>query len=160
MKIEVSIADYLDDQHSVDIGYLLNCYAEDPMGGGTSLPDHIKENLSAELSKVPSAFSVICYVDGEPAGLINCFEAFSTFKCKPLVNIHDVVVEKNFRGLGVSQLMLAKVEERAKEKGCCKVTLEVLESNKVAQNSYMKFGYDGYELDPKMGKALFWQKLI
>jgi hypothetical protein len=60
MKIEVSIADYLDDQHSVDIGYLLNCYAEDPMGGGTSLPDHIKENLSAELSKVPSAFSVIC----------------------------------------------------------------------------------------------------
>jgi ribosomal protein S18 acetylase RimI-like enzyme len=102
----------------------------------------------------------VYYVDGEPAGLINCFEAFSTFKCKPLVNIHDVVVEKNFRGLGVSQLMLAKVEERAKEKGCCKVTLEVLESNKVAQNSYMKFGYDGYELDPKMGKALFWQKLI
>ena len=144
----------------MDIGNLLNEYAEDPMGGGESLPDDVKQNLSAELSKVPSAFSVICYVNGKAAGLTNCFEAFSTFKCKPLLNIHDVVVKKEFRGLGISQMMLAKVEETAKEKGCCKVTLEVLEGNKVAQNAYIKFGYSDYELDPKMGRALFWQKLI
>jgi ribosomal protein S18 acetylase RimI-like enzyme len=160
MKIDILIANYLDPLHSADIGDLLNCYAEDPMGGGEPLSDYVKKNLSAELSKVPSAFSVICYVDGKAAGLTNCFEAFSTFKCKPLLNIHDVVVKKEFRGLGISQLMLAKVEERAKQHGCCKVTLEVLESNLVAQKAYIKFGYSGYELDPEMGKALFWQKEI
>jgi ribosomal protein S18 acetylase RimI-like enzyme len=158
MKIDVLIADYLNSQHAEDIGYLLNNYAEDPMGGGTPLSDHVKQNLAKELSKVPHALSVICYVGDKPAGLINCFEAFSTFKCQPLINIHDIVVVKAFRGLGISQRMLTKVEEKAKEKGCCKITLEVLEGNEIARNSYMKFGFDGYELDPKMGKALFWQK--
>lgn len=158
MKIEVLIAEYSKDKHSKDIAYLLNAYAEDPMGGGSPLPDNVRNNLAKELSKLPHAFSVICYVNDKPAGLINCFEAFSTFKCQPLINIHDIVVISEFRGVGVSQSMLAKVEEQAKEKGCCKITLEVLEGNKVARNAYMKFGFDGYELDPKMGKALFWQK--
>jgi len=56
--------------------------------------------------------------------------------------------------------MLKKVEDIAKEKGCCKLTLEVLDGNKAAQNAYTKFGFGGYELDPVMGKALFWQKSI
>ena len=158
MKIEVLRADYLNAQHAEDIGYLLNNYAEDPMGGGAPLSCHVKNNLAKELSKLPHALSVISYVNDKPAGLINCFEAFSTFKCQPLINIHDIVVINEFRGLGISQLMLSKVEGIAKEKGCCKITLEVLEGNEIARNSYLKFGFDGYELDPEMGKALFWQK--
>jgi ribosomal protein S18 acetylase RimI-like enzyme len=160
MNVEIMIADYLNKQHADDIAYLLNNYAKDPMGGGAPLSDFIKQNLALELSKIPHAFSVMCYVDGKPAGLINCFEAFSMFKCKPLINIHDIVVVKEYRGFGISQSMLTKVEERAKEKGYCKITLEVLEGNEIARNSYIKFGFDGYELDPKMGKALFWQKVI
>jgi len=158
MKVNVLVADYLNSQHAQDIGYLLNCYAEDPMGGGEPLSENVKTNLANELSKLPHAFSVICYVDDKPAGLINCFEAFSTFKCKPLINIHDIVVVGEFRGVGICQKMLASVEKVAKEKGCCKITLEVLEGNEVARNSYLKFGFDGYELDPEMGKAMFWQK--
>jgi len=37
---------------------------------------------------------------------------------------------------GISQMMLEKVEEIAKEKGCCKITLEVLSNNEVAKSSY------------------------
>jgi len=160
MKIDLLIADYFDKQHAVDLGYLLNSYAEDPMGGGTSLPARIVENIAVELARLPHAFSVICYVDGTPAGLANCFEGFSTYQCKPLVNIHDLVVVKEFRGLGISQLLLRKIEEIASNKGCCKITLEVLEGNQAAQKSYIKYGFAGYQLDPKMGKALFWQKAI
>ncbi len=160
MNIEVKIADYLDKEQAIDIGYLLDAYSQDEMGGSQSLSDSLKSNLANELSKLPHAFSVICYVNNKPAGLVNCFEAFSTFKCKPLINIHDVIVVNKFRGLGLSQRMLSKVEEIAKSKGCCKITLEVLEGNKVAQKSYIKFGFAGYELDPVMGKALFWQKNV
>jgi len=131
MKVNVLIADYLNEQHAKDIGFLLNCYAEDPMGGGVSLPEHTKVNLAKELAKLPHAFSVICYINDKPAGLINCFEAFSTFKCQPLINIHDIVVVSENRGLGICQKMLSKVESLAKEKGCCKITLEVLEGNNV-----------------------------
>lgn len=160
MNIEVLLVDYSNEQHSTDIAYLLNCYAIDSMGGGTPLSSFVVENLATELSKLPHAISVICYVDGEPAGLVNGFEGFSTFKCKPLINIHDVMVLNEFRALGISQRMLAKIEEIAKEKGCCKMTLEVLEGNKAAQNAYSKYGFDGYQLDPANGKALFWQKLL
>ena len=160
MNIEIKIADYLDKEQAADIGCLLDAYSKDQMGGSRPLSGSVKSNLANELAKLPHAFSVICYVDNKAAGLVNCFEAFSTFKCKPLINIHDVIVINEFRGLGLSQRMLSKVEEIAKSKGCCKITLEVLEGNKAAQNSYMKFGFAGYELDPIMGKALFWQKNV
>jgi len=158
MNFEVKIDDYSNEQQATDIVYLLDAYSQDQMGGSQPLAESVKSNLVNELSKLPHAFSIICYVNDKPAGLVNCFEAFSTFKCKPLINIHDVVVIKEFRGLGLSQCMLSKVEEIAKSKGCCKITLEVLEGNDVARKSYIKFGFDGYELDPIMGKALFWQK--
>jgi ribosomal protein S18 acetylase RimI-like enzyme len=74
--------------------------------------------------------------------------------------MHDVTVDSEFRGLGLSTKMMEKVESVAKERGACKITLEVLEGNKVAQNSYTKFGFSGYELDPEMGKAIFWEKII
>jgi ribosomal protein S18 acetylase RimI-like enzyme len=158
MKIEVLTLNYQDPQHAQDLLFLLDNYALDPMGGATALSQTVKGNLATELAKLPHAFSVICYVDDKPAGLVNCFEAFSTFKCKPIVNIHDVVVSNEYRGLGLSQKMLQHVESIAIEKGCCKITLEVLEGNQVAKNAYIKFGFAGYELDPKMGKALFWEK--
>jgi ribosomal protein S18 acetylase RimI-like enzyme len=160
MNIEILLADYSNEQQCADILSLLNDYALDPMGGGKALSSFTSENLIPELSRIPHAISIICYVDEEPAGLINCFEGFSTFKCKPLINIHDVVVLNKFRSLGISQAMLAKVEEIAQERDCCKMTLEVLEGNEVAKNAYLKYGFDAYELDPKNGKALFWQKLL
>lgn len=158
MTADIFIADYADLQQAADIGYLMNCYSEDPMGADAPLPADIRDGLAAALLQVPRAFSVLCYVGGKPAGLVNCFEGFSTFKCKPLINVHDVIVLSGFRGQGVSHLMLDKVEECARDRGCCKITLEVLEGNIPAQKSYSKLGYAGYELDPKMGKAMFWQK--
>jgi ribosomal protein S18 acetylase RimI-like enzyme len=160
MKIEVLRADYLDARHAADLVYLLNCYAQDFMGGGTPLSAETQQNLASELARLPHAFSLLCYVDDVPAGLVNCFESFSTFKCKPLINIHDIAVVSEFRGLGISQRMLDEVEKIAKEKGCCKITLEVLEGNEPARAAYLKYGFDGYELDPVLGKAMFWQKMI
>lgn len=158
MTTDVVLVDYHNPQQASDLVELLNHYALDPMGGGAALPDAIKQNLASELAKRPFAFSLICYVDGEPAGMTNCFEGFSTFKCKPLINIHDLAVHPDYRGGGVSQAILEAVEKIATEKGCCKITLEVLAGNDIAKNAYIKFGFEGYELNPQMGSALFWQK--
>jgi len=160
MNIEVVKADYRDEKQAKEIAFLLNAYATDPMGGGKPLSNHVMNNISGELSKLPHAFSVIAYVDSRPAGLANCFEIFSTFLCRPLVNVHDIVVLQEFRGLGLSHKILAKIEQIALEKGCCKLTLEVLSANNAARASYEKFGFKNYELDPALGHALFWQKLL
>ena len=160
MAIELVRIDYNNEQHGRDLVFLLNAYAVDPMGGGEPLTDFVTENLAQTMAQQSNVFSVICYLDGKPAGLINCMEGFSTFNCAPLVNIHDVVVLPEYRGKGLAEQLFSEVEEIAREKRCCKITLEVLEGNQVAQKAYRKFGYSGYELDPKMGQAVFWQKKL
>ncbi len=139
---------------------LLDHYARDPMGGGTPLPEQVKQDLIPQLKKRSDYLGVLAFVDDNPAGLINAFEGFSTFTARPLLNIHDVIVASEFRGKGLAQRMMSKLEELARERGCCKLTLEVLSNNTVAQNAYRKFGFGAYELDPEAGQALFWQKSI
>lgn len=160
MNIEVKIVDFGDAEQAEQLLYLLNEYALDPMGGGAPLSEHVRMNLACELAKRDFATSFIAYVDGKPAGLVNCIEAFSSFACAPLINVHDLVVLSDFRGYGLSQMLLEKVEAFAREKDCCKITLEVLQGNEIARNAYQKFGFAGYELNPKMGSALFWQKAL
>ncbi len=160
MTIDLIIADYKNIQHAKDLMMLLNAYALDPMGGGEALAVDVQKNLIATLSERNDVFTVLCYVDGEPAGIINCVEGFSTFNCKPLINIHDCGVLDKFRGLGISLKMFAKVEDIAKQRGCCKLTLEVLQGNEVAKGAYKKLGFSGYELDPSLGHALFWEKKL
>jgi ribosomal protein S18 acetylase RimI-like enzyme len=160
MNIKIIKVDYSSDKQKNELSLLLNSYAEDLMGGSKSLEEYVINNVANELAKRPHAFSVICYVDKKAAGLVNCFELFSTFNCKPLINIHDVIVLKEYRGKGLSHKMLKKVEEIAIEKRCCKLTLEVLSNNEIARSSYKKFGFSAYELDAEAGSALFWDKQL
>jgi ribosomal protein S18 acetylase RimI-like enzyme len=60
----------------------------------------------------------------------------------------------------LSQALLRKVEEIAVARGCCKLTLEVLAGNRRAKAAYDRFGFSAYELDPELGAAVFWQKIL
>jgi ribosomal protein S18 acetylase RimI-like enzyme len=160
MTVNIFLADYTNIQQANDLILLLDSYAKDPMGGGTGLPDNVKENLIKTLIKRNDVFTILCYIDEQPAGLINCIEGFSTFNCKPVMNIHDVMVLEQFRGLKLSAKMLTEVEALASFRGCCKLTLEVLAGNDIAKKAYQRFGFSGYELDPKLGNAQFWEKKI
>ncbi|MET1257274.1 GNAT family N-acetyltransferase [Aliikangiella maris] len=158
MSIRCEIIDYNNPQQAADLVMLVNAYAVEPTGGGEALPQYVKDSLASELAKRDFAFTIIAYVDDQPAGVANCFEGFSTFKAKPLINIHDIAVLKSFRGQKIATRLLEKIEEVARSRHCCKITLEVLEKNQIAKAAYIKFGFEGYELDPEMGKALFWAK--
>ena len=153
-------ADYHNVRHADAIVYLLDNYAREPMGGGKPLQSEVKENLVASLANLPHAFSVLCYVADKPAGLANCFFGFSTFTCKPLVNVHDITVHQDFRGLRLSQVMLSFIEEYAVRKGCCKLALEVLQGNQIAHSAYTKFGFVPYELEAAHGKTMFMEKSV
>ena len=159
-NMNVIRVDYHHEQQASDLVSLLDSYARDPMGGGEPLTQFVKDNLALELSKREFGLSLIAYVDNQPAALLNAFEGFSTFACKPLFNVHDIIVLESFRGLQLSQLLLQELEKIAQAKDCCKITLEVLERNPIAQQAYSKAGFAGYELDPQMGKAMFWQKKL
>jgi ribosomal protein S18 acetylase RimI-like enzyme len=158
--IEIVESNYTKDRHEKIIIELLDGYATDIMGGGVPLPDNVKANLVDELEKRDAIHTVIAFVDGRPVGLAISIEGFSTFACKPLLNIHDVFVSPNFRGRGIAKMMLTKVEEIALRMGCCKLTLEVLENNRVGKALYKSFGFAAYELDPRQGRAILLEKKL
>jgi GNAT superfamily N-acetyltransferase len=158
--IRVLRADYANPAHASALVSLLDAYASDPAGGGEPLSDYAKTHLVPSLAARPQAYSVMAF-DGEtPVGLVNCIEGFSTFACKPLVNVHDVAVLASHRGQGVAAQMLALAETLAIERGAVKLTLEVLSGNISACKLYERLGFAGYQLDPSMGTASFMQKWL
>jgi len=158
--LEIVEADLSNSIHHKDFIDTLNIYAIDPMGGGEGLSGYAKLNLASALNGRKNTYVFLAYLDKKAAGLIICMEGFSTFSCKPLLNIHDLVVDPKYRGQGISRMLLKAAEKMASNLNCCKLTLEVLEGNEIARAAYSSFGFDGYELDPKMGKALFLEKKL
>lgn len=146
--------------HASALVQLLDAYAQDPAGGGEGLSAFAKMHLVQALAARPQAFSVLAFDGDQPVGLINCIEGFSTFACRPLVNVHDVAVLASHRGQRVGEQMLALVDEIARERGACKLTLEVLQGNASAVKLYERVGFAGYQLDPAMGRAQFFQKWL
>jgi len=133
------------------------------MGGGEPLSEFVRTHLVSALAARPQAFSVLAFGgadDAHPVGLVNCMEGFSTFACRPLVNVHDVAVLPGHRGQRVAEKMLALVEEIARERDACKLTLEVLQGNTGAIRLYNRVGFANYQLDPAMGQAQFLQKWL
>ncbi|MDP2371242.1 GNAT family N-acetyltransferase [Rhodoferax sp.] len=163
LAIRVCQADYGRADHAQAVLGLLDAYARDPMGGAEALSDFAKANLVAALAARPQAYSVLAFGGAQgdtPVGLVNCIEGFSTFACRPLVNVHDVVVLDSYRGQRVAESMLALAEQIARQRGACKLTLEVLQGNTAAVRLYQRVGFANYQLDPAMGHAQFWQKWL
>ena len=158
--LTIARVDYADPAQGAELFRLLDHYARDPAGGGKALDPARKDTLLTGLAATPNAFSLLAFLDGKAVGLANCFTGFSTFAMKPLVNIHDVVVHADVRGRGIGRALFAAIEAEARSLGAAKVTLEVLSGNEPAKALYHALGYGDYVLDPHMGQALFWQKVL
>jgi ribosomal protein S18 acetylase RimI-like enzyme len=158
--ISVVRADYGNPVHASALVQVLNAYASEPAGGSHPLSAFVRENLLAALAARSQAYSVLAFDGDEPVGLVNCIEGFSTFACRPLVNVHDVAVVASHRGQRIGAQMLAMAECIAIERGAVKMTMEVLSGNSPALALYTRLGYQGYQLDPRMGTAQFMQKSL
>ncbi|MEM9587796.1 MAG: GNAT family N-acetyltransferase [Planctomycetota bacterium] len=159
-SLRIRRVDYRDPTVAAQLVDLLDDYARSPGGGGQPLSDEVKQALPERLAEFSGAFSFIAYLNDRPVGLINCLTGFSTFKAMPLMNVHDVTVRSEFRGNGIARELFRAAEQEAVARGCCKVTLEVLENNTIARQAYQRLGYAAYELDPQFGHALFMEKAL
>ncbi len=160
MNLSIKAVDFQQRVHRDALIMLLDAYAQDPMGGGEPLAAEVKARLCDDMAARPTVASFIAWLDGTPVGLVNCVEGFSTFKSRPLMNIHDLVVLPGHRGAGIGQALMQAAQTHAQARGCCKLTLEVLTGNQRAWRSYEQFGFEPYTLDPAAGQASFMQKWI
>ena len=134
---------------------LLNDYMNDPMGNNRSMRKELAPRIISGLKKHTGFLGFFVMADDQFAGLANCNVNFSTFQAKPLINIHDLIVAPEFRGIGVGQFMLNGVISYASQNGYCRINLEVREDNISAKSLYKKLGFD--DCVPKM---MFWEKKL
>ena len=150
--------DYAHASECAELLTLLDNYARDPMGGGAPLNEYSKSNLASSLATIPGALSLLARIDGKAVGFSNCFQGFSTFACKPVLNIHDIAVEPAYRGRGIAHALLDAIAEHARDLGCCKITLEVLVGNAKAKNVYTDAGFNPAAMKEQHGPYEFWDK--
>jgi ribosomal protein S18 acetylase RimI-like enzyme len=159
-EVDIVEADLNHPDHQQWVLDLVDAYATDPMGNGQPLPAKVKRNLIPGLRKHPTTLIFLALVQNEPVGIAVCFIGFSTFAARPLINIHDLAVLPVQRGLGIGRRLLEAVEHTARDMGCCKVTLEVLENNHRALRVYAAAGFARATYTEEAGPALFFAKQL
>ena len=135
-------ADLTDPADARGLVEVLDSYAADAMGGRQPLAADIRERIVPGLRDHPTTLVLLAIVDGRIVGIAVCFFGFSTFRARPLLNIHDLAVLPEFRGQGIGGLLLSEVEKRARQRGCCKLTLEVRTDNQRARGLYERLGFE------------------
>jgi ribosomal protein S18 acetylase RimI-like enzyme len=144
-KVEIIPCDFNNPAHCKALVSLMNEYIADKMGDGIPYTEEQKVALVEGLRRHEPKLVVLARAGDRFVGLANCFVNFATFTVKPFVNIHDVIVTREWRNKGLGRLMLSKVIEKAGELGCSKVTLEVREDNDNAKHLYNSLGFHDAE---------------
>jgi GNAT superfamily N-acetyltransferase len=153
-------ADLDRTDHQEAIVTLTAAYALDAMGNGAPLPTETLARLLPGLKSQPTTLVFLAYVDSHAVGIATCFGGFSTFVAKPLINVHDLAVLPEYRGRGIGKQLLRRVEQKARETGCCKVTLEVQENNRCARHVYEECGFTQAVYGDTTGGSLFYTKRL
>ncbi len=83
--------------------------------------------------------TILAEADGEPLGLVAFFPTYSTYKGRPCLHVNDLYVAPAARERGLARRLMARVCRLAVERGCCRVELKVLDSNR-ARDFYESIG--------------------
>ena len=107
-----------------------------------------------------NALYLVAEEDAEVLGYIGIFDLIDEF------SIINVATHPNHRKKGIARRLMEEIHQRAKEKNCPLVTLEVRESNIPARSLYERFGYTecgrdkNYYSDPTEDAILYKLNII
>ncbi|HHV74838.1 ribosomal-protein-alanine N-acetyltransferase [Thermoanaerobacterium sp. PSU-2] len=115
------------------------------------------ESFVMEVTKNSCAHYIVAEVDGKVAGYGGFWVVVDEG------HITNIAVHPDFRGKGVGSAIVEGLIELAKNKGITSMTLEVRESNLVAQSLYKKYGFRpvgkrrGYYQDNNEDAVIMWK---
>jgi ribosomal protein S18 acetylase RimI-like enzyme len=158
MSVRIVEADLSLAEHQEAVLAMVDAYSRDAMGNGKPLDQDVRTRLIPGLRRHPTTLIFLAFDGVQPIGAAVCFIGFSSFAAKPIINIHDFVVLPTSRGKGIGRRLLEAVEAKARELGCCKLTLEVMDKNHQAIRMYQAAGFERYSLQEEAGAAIFMSK--
>jgi ribosomal protein S18 acetylase RimI-like enzyme len=159
-SLRIAPVDLNDPRDARDYREQLAAYALDPMGGGTPLPAHRLDRAIGDLRQMPHARLFLARIGDQAVGFATCFSAYSTFRARPLWNIHDIAVLASHRGQGIGRALIEQIADTAQGEGCCRLTLEVREDNPIAEGLYRKLGFTAAQIQNRQVQYLFLEKAL
>ena len=138
---KIITADFKQEKHREAFISLIDEYARGDMGEGNPLSAEIKKRLVQDIRQHISVCVYFAVYDNIIVGLATCFTGYSTFSAAGLINIHDLIITKEYRRRGVASVLLEHIANEARAKELCKVTLEVRGDNAAALELYEKQGF-------------------
>lgn len=115
----------------IELCHLLDAYLNDLVGGEENRSEYLQYNTLEDIHDV-----VLAYQDNDPIGCAS-FKYFD----KGIAEVKRVFIKEKYRGNGVSEQLMSLLEQRAKEKGYCKLILESGAPLVEAMGLYNKIGY-------------------
>jgi ribosomal protein S18 acetylase RimI-like enzyme len=144
VEVRIEAADFEDAAQAAALVEIIDAYAGEAGGRNAPLTAEARAALAKGLLEHPSAFVLLAVAESGPLGSGRLRVGFSTFAGRPTLNVHDLAVLPAHRGRGIGRRLLAEVEDRARAPGCCRITLEVHDTNEGAKRLYREVGFEGW----------------
>ena len=103
-----------------------------------------KKFLTARIQQEESIIYVAEDEQGKLAGFVQLYPLFSSTRMKRMWLLNDLFVHKNFRGQGISKLLIQSCKAYAKATNACGLSLETEKSNIIGNQLYP---IENFELD-------------
>lgn len=79
--------------------------------------------------------------DGRAVGMLTYLSLYSSWRGRPALMIHDLFVQEAARGTGAGKALIGRLAEIARERGCCRIDVNVLDWNDKARAFYASLGF-------------------
>lgn len=79
--------------------------------------------------------------EGHAVGMLTFLPLYSSWRGRPALLIHDLFVRDAARGLGTGKALVHRLAEIGRERGCCRVDVNVLDWNDRARAFYAALGF-------------------
>ena len=156
-EITIIEADLENSEHQEAVIECITAYAREVSKNVYAISE-ISDRLIGGLQSHPTTLIFLAYQGGQAIGIAVCYQGFSTFAARPLLNLHDLWVHPDVRRKGIGRQLLECFEAAARARNCAKLTLEVLKNNP-ARRLYQRFGFNADTDNPEQTN-FFWEKKL
>jgi GNAT superfamily N-acetyltransferase len=100
-----------------------------------------KKFLRERIEKNESEIIVSYNSENEMTGFVQLYPIFSSTRMKKLWLLNDLFVHPNFRGQGISKVLIERSKELCLRSGSCGMILETAKSNMIGNDLYPRTGF-------------------
>ena len=100
-----------------------------------------KSFLAGRIQNKESKIFVAKTENGEAIGFTQCYPLFSSTRMKRMWLLNDLFVDPNFRGKGISKMLIGAAQDLARQTNAAGVLLETEKSNTIGNQLYPRTGF-------------------